>query len=433
MNTGQAAEPEFDYFSLILPLPYRVALAVVLGVWAWGANLQYLFLIKIDVPLLIHHTQRLSPRTDPPHYLSTYRLALFLTAPLFVSIVLFWALSHQKPFLVAYYSFLPVTYICFLVGVFILPLRRFSPTGRFRFITTIRRILTGRLAHSKDVRFGDVLLADVLTSYAKIIADLLVSLCMFFTKPLGTATTRPDRSCGGWYLVPVIIAIPSLIRLCQCLTEYHRVYSAYGKGGYGGQHLANALKYASAFPVIIFSTLQRHSDSSHQSAFLTPRGAYNCWLLATLVNSIYSFYWDVAKDWDLTFFSDVAQLSPPLCRGASTSTQMLLAHPSTKVSFGLRARLFLPSPSLYYLVIILDFFLRGVWSLRLFPHLGPFLDSEIGITLLEFAEISRRWIWMFLRLETEWVRMSTGKENSEPRVEDRLVKDHNEGHELLRN
>lgn len=40
-------EPELDTFSLILPLPYRIAVIFVLGVWAWGVNLHYLSLIKI--------------------------------------------------------------------------------------------------------------------------------------------------------------------------------------------------------------------------------------------------------------------------------------------------------------------------------------------------------------------------------------------------
>merc|ERR1711964_554425 len=101
-------------------------------------NLHYLSLVKIDVPTLIHYPQRASPRTDLPHHLSTYRLALLLTLPFSLSI----------------------------------------------------------------------LLADVLTSYAKIIADLFVALCMFFSHN-GSATKRPDRACGGQYLVPIIIAIPS--------------------------------------------------------------------------------------------------------------------------------------------------------------------------------------------------------------------------------
>ena len=41
------AEEELDSFSLFLPLPYRLGLLVVLGVWLWGLNLHGLYLLKI--------------------------------------------------------------------------------------------------------------------------------------------------------------------------------------------------------------------------------------------------------------------------------------------------------------------------------------------------------------------------------------------------
>ncbi len=47
MDGDPAVEPEVDSFSLALPLPYRVAIITVLGIWAWGLNLHYLHLLKI--------------------------------------------------------------------------------------------------------------------------------------------------------------------------------------------------------------------------------------------------------------------------------------------------------------------------------------------------------------------------------------------------
>lgn len=47
MDGDPAVESELDTFSLILPLPYRIAFILVLGVWAWGVNLHYLYLLKI--------------------------------------------------------------------------------------------------------------------------------------------------------------------------------------------------------------------------------------------------------------------------------------------------------------------------------------------------------------------------------------------------
>ena len=56
------------------------------------------------------------------------------------------------------------------------------------------------------------------------------------------------------------------------------------------------------------------------------------------------------------------------------------------------------------MVIVLDLLLRCTWSLKLSPHLDHFADFESGIFLMEFLEVGRRWIWIFFRVETEWVR-----------------------------
>ena len=79
-------------------------------------------------------------------------------------------------------------------------------------------------------------MADVLTSYAKVLGDLFVSGCMFLSPGL-SSTGKPDRNCGGAYVVPLIISIPSMIRLRQCLIEFLRVRNNPNKNastGWGG-------------------------------------------------------------------------------------------------------------------------------------------------------------------------------------------------------
>jgi hypothetical protein len=302
-----------------------------------------------------------------------------------------------------------------LLAVFILPLRRFSSSGRQRFLSTLRRVSIGGIAQTSDGKFGDILLADVLTSYAKIIADLFVALCMFFSHN-GSATKRPDRGCGGQYLVPIIIAIPSAIRFRQCIIEYLRVRASnsrnggIGAGGWGGQHLANAAKYFSAFPVIILSALQRNLSLNHTHIGLTETSLYRFWLLAVFVNSLYSFYWDVSKDWDLSLFSSPSSPHP--------------AHSSAHHAYGLRPRLYFRSKEVYYVAIITDLLLRCTWSLKLSPHLDHFADFESGIFLMEFLEVGRRWMWIFLRVETEWVRTTTVSGLGGPGQSDILLGDY---------
>ena len=158
------------------------------------------------------------------------------------------------------WQILPQSYLVFLALCFVLPVQQLSRTGRYRFLKTLKRVSVGGIAEAHDGKFGDVLLADALTSYAKVLGDLFVSTCMLFSSGM-TSTAKPNRACGGVYLVPLVIAIPSLIRLRQCLIEFLRVRRSPGTAsGWGGVHLANALKYSSAFPVIILSAMQRSND-----------------------------------------------------------------------------------------------------------------------------------------------------------------------------
>ncbi|KAK3942189.1 protein ERD1 1 [Diplogelasinospora grovesii] len=388
MDGDPAVEPELDSFSLTFPLPYRVAFIIILAVWGWGVNLHFLTRRGIDVPSLVRYPGRTSS-SQLPHHLSTYRLAAFLSITSALSIVTFWLFSHRDPNLVIYYDWIPMTNLLVLAVLFALPLRGLSVshTGRSRLLWTLRRVSIGGLAEAKDGKFGDILLADVLTSYAKVMGDLFVCLCMFLTRN-GSATDRPDRSCGGKVLVPLILAVPSAIRLRQCLIEFLRVRRAPSKStGWGGQHLANAAKYSTAFPVIVLSALMRNLGSDQG----TTTGLYRAWLVACMVNSFYSFYWDVAKDWDLTLFSDARERNAP-------------DHP-----FGLRRRLLIHKPAVYYAVIVVDLLLRCTWSLKLSPHLDHITDFESSIFVIQFLEVFRRWMWIFFRVETEWIRnTSTG-------------------------
>lgn len=309
-------------------------------------------------------------------------MATVLSCLFGVSIVLFWLFTWRVPSRVVAYDWLPMTYLVALAATFLVPFRDLPNAGRRRFLSTLRRVAVGGIAEAKDGKFGDILLADVLTSYAKIFGDLFATLCMFFS-PGGSSTSRPDRDCGGTVIVPVLMALPSMIRLRQCLIEYLRVRRApYREStGWGGQHLANALKYSTAFPVIVTSALQRSAADDATRAALN-----RAWLGAVIVNSLYSFYWDVTKDWDLAFFCGEKERASP-------------HHP-----WGLRERLAFRPVNVYYAVSLLDLVLRCTWSMKLSRHLDRFSNFEGGIFLIEFLEVFRRWVWIFFRSEAEWFR-----------------------------
>jgi len=338
---------------------------------------------------LIRYPQR-SGTSQLSHHQSTYRLASLLSTTFACFLVVFWLFSRRDPELVIYYDWLPMTYLLVLAGLFVLPLRSLSVShmGRSRLLWALKRVSIGGIAEAQDGKFGDILLADVLTSYAKVLGDLFVCVCMFLSRG-GSATDRPDRGCGGSVIVPLIMAVPSAIRLRQCLIEYGRVRRGpfTESAGWGGQHLANAAKYATAFPVIILSAMQRSLSTDDKSG--TSTGLYRAWVAALLLNSLYSFYWDVAKDWDLTLFSSEEKRNSP-------------EHP-----FGLRKGLMIHKPAVYYGVIVLDLALRCTWVMKLSSSQDHIADFESSIFITQFLEVFRRWVWVFFRVEAEWLRNAT--------------------------
>jgi hypothetical protein len=199
--------------------------------------------------------------------------------PLAIALVLFWIITHGQRSAALAWQKIPQLYLIFLVLYIIIPLHRLSRSGRSRFVQTLKRISIGGIAEAQDGKFGDILLADALTSYAKVLGDWFVSTCMMLSSKT-TSTAKPDRGCGGAYLVPLIISIPSIIRLRQCLIEYSRIRrNPTADSGWGGQHLANALKYSTAFPVIFLSALQRGYDP--KTFYMTEAGLFRLWYVCS--------------------------------------------------------------------------------------------------------------------------------------------------------
>jgi len=156
-------------------------------------------------------------------------------------------------------------------------------------------------------------------------------------------------------------------RLLQCLRQFRDEKR-------DPKHLKNALKYSTAFPVIIFSAMQRQYRGTSQEETL-----FLLWLISAAINSCYSFYWDVAYDWDL---------------GSSSARFPLL-----------RDHLVFRNPLLYYAAILLDLMLRLSWSLRL-SSLLHIEAAAWGTLFLETLEIFRRMVWIFFRLENQHLKLS---------------------------
>lgn len=295
---------EVDAFSLLMPLPYRLSTVLVLGIWLWGLNLHGLSKVQIvRLPWLAEYSFNSVPdefkdalsliryqparNNDPPPYLRVYRYATVLTTLLVVSMLLFWmiTLGGDKSRVVAYEILPNMAFIAIFLLAFLLPQRWLYPKslwpthGRSRLLWTLRRIGVGGLAKTEDGKFGDVLLADALTSYARPLSELYIAFSMMVLRR--PTTGKIDRS--SVIVVPILLAVPFVIRFRQCLKD---------------SQPANALKYATAFPAIALSTYMRA-----QSPWLGHDNLLVLWVLAASTNALYSFYWDVTMDWDLTMLS----------------------------------------------------------------------------------------------------------------------------------
>jgi hypothetical protein len=257
------------------------------------------------------------------------------------------------------------------MGMFLYPGRKFHYNGRRRVLSVVRRIAIGGV--NLENRLPDILLADAFTSYSKTFVDVAIMICMLFSGKSCVGT--PDRACGGEFLVPVVAAIPSLIRIRQCTIDF----SATGNK----VHLFNVMKYASGLPVVFFSALQRTTFKTTEQPIFSDQGLVNMWVFSVFINSTYTFIWDVTFDWELDLLKSVRSFKHG----------------------GLRPVLYFSSRYWYYGAITVDYTLRFTWSiLRLSPNWTSYSDFESGMFVLGLVEITRRWIWVFFRVEAEWVR-----------------------------
>ena len=126
-------------------------------------------------------------------------------------------------------------------------------------------------------------------------------------------------------------------------------------------HVANAFKYATGIIVVFASTNKRSGGSSV------------LFWASVLLNSLYSFYWDIRMDW-----------------GLFTSTRTIIRENRRYDKVW------------YYVAVALDFVLRISWSLKLSASYGLLFDGEYSSLLSQVLELFRRTMWTCIRVEYVW-------------------------------
>ena len=172
--------------------------------------------------------------------------------------------------------------------------------------------------------------------------------------------------CGNSsWLIPLGLALPYAWRLCQCIRVYRDADAR--------PQLFNALKYSTAFPVIYFSYMKYHTDEAAWVSFYRP-----LWLVSALVNSAYSYYWDVERDWDIQFFSN--RTGEQLCWG--------LRRPLLKTEL-------LYPQGFYYYLMTSNLLLRFTWSYKLSPHLRHNYLTVMAFTLAEVFRCATSYLHLY--------------------------------------
>ncbi|XP_071925379.1 uncharacterized protein [Coffea arabica] len=266
------------------------------------------------------------------------------------------------------------------------PFDLFFLSSRYFLLRTLWRIVFPLQA----ISFADFFLADILTSMSKVFSDLERSVCRMVHRQVATiAWFEADSVCGSHSVaIPIVLVLPYLFRLFQCLRQY--------KDTKEKTSLFNALKYSTAVPVIFVSALKYHVFPDKWMNVYRP-----LWLLSGVLNSLYSFYWDVTRDWDLSSFTRIFMFSKP--------------HLMSHLLYGRKW--------VYFWVIGSNLILRCTWTYKLSAHLRHNYITVFTITALE---IVRRFQWVFFRVENEWNKMNS-KSNIElsmselPNEEERLL------------
>ena len=228
---------------------------------------------------------------------------------------------------------------------------------------------------------------------------------------LDEAAAPTERS---WLLhtvvLPACMISPLWMRFLQCLRQCYETRQRW-------PYLGNAMKYMIAAEVALFGAF----DPSKKNTFL--------WMAGFFVATLYQVFWDVFMDWELFLVKFNVEQEEDIRdkKGIGSSTyqsQQSSTKGRIKMSVALREKRLYSYKSMYYLIFVINFMLRFFWTLSLLPanHLSRSgkLVEQFGngiqhfvLPMIAVAEIIRRTIWGFLRVELQAIKVSEQKEQEQ--------------------
>lgn len=255
----------------------------------------------------------------------------------------------------------PWLYLGLFLIVFFWPGPQFyGPSRKWLQIALWRLLLSGFY----PVEFRDFFLGDIFCSLTYTMGNISFFFCLYAHQWNGLLGGGPPSHvhnvCGSSKsrLMGFFSTLPSIWRFLQCVRRYCDT-------GDWFPHLANMMKYGfSALYYCLLSVWRIQRTSQHRAIFI----------VFAVINSLYTSTWDIVMDWSL-------------------------GQPGSQHKF-LRNHLFFKRPVYYYTAIVLDVALRFQWVFyAFFSH----QIQQLAITsfCIALAEVIRRFIWVFFRMENE--------------------------------
>lgn len=273
-----------DQWTVCLRL-VRSPLMIVLLCYLYGINMKVWAMFKVDyVSIFDHHPSS----TPTPKYI--FRVASTLTVlmgTLVAALVVATPFSKALPLKIA-----PIAMWLVLLAFLFNPFDVFMKKVRFNLFLSFVRIMISPLTF---VYFADFFLADQFNSTVAIFLDVQYLVCYLVVGPWAGDRIDPKKcTSSGNGIRPIISLLPACWRFLQCLRCYYDTRKI--------SHLVNAGKYFTTLPVIIFATFYStmvKGDIRLHFMFNDVGWIVILLLLSSFVHSVYTFIWDISRDWGL--------------------------------------------------------------------------------------------------------------------------------------
>ncbi|KAJ2158728.1 protein-ER retention protein, partial [Coemansia sp. RSA 552] len=225
---------------MYFPPAFQVLSLALLAAFGWSANLLLLaragiaarpILQLAQLPLTHGDADGVDVRLHRP----IARLATVLSGIALVG----WCLCALSATATARAAIILLTYLA-IAAALLMPRRVLCHIVRMQFVALLVRIVKPSL--SDPVFLADIVMADILTSCARLFSDLFVVVCQLVAI-LGHGDAAGSARSGR--IGTLLVCAPYAFRLRQCINE---CLKADPKSGDARRHLANAVKYASSFP-----------------------------------------------------------------------------------------------------------------------------------------------------------------------------------------